>query len=167
MIKKGFVYRGKIAKDVLVYVRDISEDTNTVVGVVNIGMGMNGVAPLAVISYRQDTFLNYYEETDIVYTHVTFKVSDGEVVAFLWDVDANTGNVMSYMHFGQHGEASHEFYFSVPHATYAQYKDLYEELESLGYMLDTNSEYQQGVDDAMAYEYGSSPMPKKFKDGYI
>ena len=32
------------------------------------------------------------------------------IIAFLPDVPANPGNVMSYEHLGQHGEASLEFY---------------------------------------------------------
>ncbi len=35
---------------------------------------------------------------------------DGELIAFLPDVTANVGHIMSYMHIGQHGEASVEFY---------------------------------------------------------
>lgn len=149
MTKKGFVYRGKIATDVLVYVRDVNEERNTVSGTV--ALGMSGI-PLAKISYRFDEFLNYYEETDLCYTRVTFKMSDGEPVAFLWDVEANIGNVMSYMHVGQHGEASLDFYNDCELATVEEYSKLKQELESIGYMLDLQT---------------SSRMPTGFKDGYI
>lgn len=39
-----------------------------------------------------------------------YKTFPHEVLAFLPDVPANPGNVMSYQHVGQHGEASVEFY---------------------------------------------------------
>jgi hypothetical protein len=149
MIKKGFVYRGKIATDVLVYVKAVSKKTNTVVGIVT--MGVRGIAD-ATISYRYDDFLTYYEETDIAYTRVTFKLSDGEVVAFLWDVPANKGNIVSYMHVGQHSEASGEFYRDLELATEVQYESLQAELESVGYLLNVQT---------------SSRMPTIFKYGRL
>lgn len=149
MIKKGFVYRGKMASDVLVYVQNVSEERNTVAGLVQVGM--SGIS-LAKLSYRFDDFLTYYEETDVCYSRVTFKMSEGEVIAFLWDADANTGNVMSYMHVGQHGEASLDFYRECELATVAQYAELKRELESIGYMLEVQV---------------SSVMPTKFKTGYV
>lgn len=68
-------------------------------------------------------------------TRVIFKMSDGECVAFLLDCPANYGNVLSYMHVGQHGEASLEFFRECRLATEEEYKDLREELESIGYRL--------------------------------
>jgi hypothetical protein len=71
----------------------------------------------------------------LVDTRVIFKISDGECVAFLLDCPANYGNVLSYIHVGQHGEASIEFFSECKLATEEEYKDLREELESIGYRL--------------------------------
>ena len=68
-------------------------------------------------------------------TRVIFKMSDGECIAFLLDCPSNYGNVLSYMHVGQHGEASVEFFRECKLATEEEYKDLREELESIGYRL--------------------------------
>jgi len=69
-------------------------------------------------------------------TRVVFKKSQGEVVAFLLDVPANKGMIMSYVHVGQHSEASKEFYQESFLATPKEYNDLKEELESIGYDLE-------------------------------
>lgn len=148
-VKKGFVYRGKIADDVLVYVESVNEERNFVIGLVRVGASGTAIAKL---SYRYDEFLNYYQETDLAYTRVTFKLSEGEVVAFLWDVPANKGNVMAYMHVGQHGEASGEFCRELELATEAQYASLKAELESIGYLLSVQT---------------SSRMPTIFKYGRL
>jgi hypothetical protein len=83
------------------------------------------------------------------YTRVIFKMTpnkktaggiplnDSECIAFLMDVPANTGCIMSYMHVGQHGEASLDFVRECKPATPEQYADLKNELENLvGYELD-------------------------------
>jgi hypothetical protein len=72
---------------------------------------------------------------ELVETRVIFKMSLGECVAFLLDCEANHGNVLSYMHIGQHGEASMEFFRECKLATKEEYKNLREELESIGYRL--------------------------------
>ena len=54
-----------------------------------------------------------------------------EIIAFFPEGDANYGNILSYMHIGQHGEASLEFYHSTKKATEAEYKPLLEELKSI------------------------------------
>lgn len=68
-------------------------------------------------------------------TRVVFKMLEGEPIAFLLDVEANPNMVMSYMHVGQHGEASMECYQECPLAEESQYADLKSELESIGYHL--------------------------------
>lgn len=53
-------------------------------------------------------------------TKVIFKIAhyagtsreEDEVVAFFPGAPANPGNVMSYAHVGQHGEASYDFYLN-------------------------------------------------------
>lgn len=52
-----------------------------------------------------------------------------EVVAFFPEIEANYGNIMSYMHIGQHSEASVEFYWETKKATAEEYKPLLEELK--------------------------------------
>lgn len=72
----------------------------------------------------------------LVETRVIFKMSRwNECVAFLLDCPTNVGYVLSYMHIGQHGEASIAFLHECKLATEEEYKDLREELESMGYRL--------------------------------
>lgn len=54
-----------------------------------------------------------------------------EIVAFFPEIDANYGNILSYMHIGQHSEASVEFYKETSKATREEYKSLLEELTAL------------------------------------
>ncbi len=68
-------------------------------------------------------------------TRVVFGLCDGEPIAFLLDVPANEGGVMAYMHIGQHGEASLDFYHTAKLAKPEQYDELWKELESIGYEL--------------------------------
>lgn len=59
------------------------------------------------------------------------KTKDNEVIAFMPEITVNYGNIMSYMHIGQHGEASLDFYHDTKKATEAEYKALLEELQML------------------------------------
>ena len=68
-------------------------------------------------------------------TRVVFKMLEEEPIAFLIDVEANPGNVMSYMTIGQHGEASINCTKDCRLAKEEEYKALREELESIGYRL--------------------------------
>ncbi len=68
-------------------------------------------------------------------TRVIFKMYDGECIAFLLDCPATYGYVLSYMHVGQHGEASIEFFHECKLATEEEFESLREELESIGYRL--------------------------------
>lgn len=78
---------------------------------------------------------------DTYKTKVIFKMTPeeerfpSECIAFLPGVPAMTDTIMSYMHVGQHGEAAIEFFYECSLATEEQYKDLKEELESIGYNL--------------------------------
>jgi len=64
-----------------------------------------------------------------------------ECIAFLLDVGANYGRVMSYMHVGQHGEADIGYIRSCKLATPEQYADLKKELESMDYDLSIRKRY--------------------------
>lgn len=78
-------------------------------------------------------------DEDIVETRVVFKMTkekNPECIAFLLDVPANPGFIMSYAHIGQHSEAIFEFAEQDCRlATEEEYKALKEELESIGYRL--------------------------------
>jgi hypothetical protein len=72
----------------------------------------------------------------LVDTRVIFKIARWDkCIAFLLDCPANDGYVQSYMHIGHHGDASIAFFNECKPATEEQYKDLYEELSSIGYRL--------------------------------
>ena len=71
---------------------------------------------------------------------ITFKMTmDGEAIAFVWSAEANRGMVMSYMHVGQHGEASLSYVDDCRYARGAEEiekcHDLVQELRSIGYDL--------------------------------
>lgn len=59
------------------------------------------------------------------------KCEDGEVIAFFPELKVNYGNIMSYMHIGQHGEASYSFYSELKNATEKEYSSLLEELKRI------------------------------------
>ena len=54
-----------------------------------------------------------------------------EIVAFMPEIPANYGKIMSYMHIGQHGEADLGFYHETKKATETEYKPLLEELKMI------------------------------------
>lgn len=67
---------------------------------------------------------------------VVFRMTmeDPEPIAFIVDDEANPGCIMSYMHTGQHGEASLKFYkYNTSPATEEQYLPLLREMTALGY----------------------------------
>lgn len=79
------------------------------------------------------------DENEIVDMRVVFKMTKGknpECIAFLLDAPAGEDFIMSYAHVGQHSEASYEFAENYCRlASEEEYKDLREELESIGYRL--------------------------------
>ena len=56
------------------------------------------------------------------------KTKEGEIIAFFPELKANHGNILSYMHIGQHSEASVRFYWTTKKAFEDEYKDLLNEL---------------------------------------
>ncbi|MFA5307589.1 MAG: hypothetical protein WC365_09130 [Candidatus Babeliales bacterium] len=67
---------------------------------------------------------------------VVFRMWKGEVIALFPFMDENEGLVNSYMHIGQHGAADyHGIVKASKPATPDEYKDLQEELTSIGYNL--------------------------------
>lgn len=59
------------------------------------------------------------------------KTKEGEIIAFFPEASANFGNILSYMHIGQHAEASHDFYMATKKATEKEYESLLKELKSI------------------------------------
>lgn len=62
---------------------------------------------------------------------VIFRKADGEIVAFFPEANTNFGNILSYAHLGQHGEASYEFYLSTKKAEEEEYQALFNELKNI------------------------------------
>ena len=59
------------------------------------------------------------------------KNKDGEVIAFFPEFHVQRGNIMSYMHIGQHSEASYQFYAETKKADESEYNSLLNELKSI------------------------------------
>ena len=59
------------------------------------------------------------------------KDKEGNVIAFLPELRVNHGNIASYMHIGQHSEASYEFYLTTRKANKNEYTDLFAELRKI------------------------------------
>lgn len=70
---------------------------------------------------------------NILTTPIAYRVDDGDVVAFMPELEPGPGLIASYAHTGQHSEASVEYMESLDEATPEQYADLHAELEGLGY----------------------------------
>lgn len=70
-------------------------------------------------------------KTEIIFR----KFEDGEIIAFFpyefWNV--MKGEITSYMHIGQHGGASPELINELDTCSPKEYKDLLNELKSIGY----------------------------------
>lgn len=78
-------------------------------------------------------------KTDTYITEVIFRrfPKDNQIIAlFPYDIYNSRGGITSYMHVGQHGEAEYSACIKkAKPAKEQEYKDLKEELESLGYNL--------------------------------
>nr|DAV74820.1 MAG TPA: hypothetical protein [Caudoviricetes sp.] len=62
---------------------------------------------------------------------VIFRKNGNDILAFLPEIRVNYGNIMSYMHIGQHSEASYDLYNGTKRATEEEYKSLLEELKQI------------------------------------
>lgn len=57
---------------------------------------------------------------------------DGDIIAFLPEIEVNYGCVMSYMHFGQHSEADFLYYqIGTVAASEKEYRNLLDELQRI------------------------------------
>ena len=59
------------------------------------------------------------------------KDKEGNIIAFIPEVKVNYGNIMSYMHVGQHGESSYQFYTETKKASESEYNSLLDELKKI------------------------------------
>lgn len=67
------------------------------------------------------------------------KFPEGDVIA-LWDEGDLTPWISSYMHVGQHGEASADLVDSLDKATSEEYADLMKEMQGRGYEINVMGE---------------------------
>ena len=126
-VKVGQVWMNRMDSGILLHVVSVSEIKNTVKGYVGNGKTLN---------YIYSQLDSYWELTDKSFTRVFFKkFSDGDVIAFLMDNEVNPSRIDSYMHIGQHSEASEDFPASLKGCTKEEYAPLKKELESIGYFL--------------------------------
>lgn len=89
------------------------------------------------------------------------KFPEGDVIAlFPYEVADPSGNIMSYMHIGQHGAASPELVQELEDATPAEYGNLQKELERIGYELDIVDAKEV---EAAAVEAATDPEADKLK----
>src|SRR5690349_6409953 len=102
------VYENKLEKGLKVVVTSVNTKSGSIYGVNN----RDG----RKLHYGE-SFLDYWELTDDVYTRVFFKLDHddkssnmfGDVFACLLDSDARYGRVVDYAHIGQHGEANIDY----------------------------------------------------------
>lgn len=75
-------------------------------------------------------------KTDTEKTTVQFFIEpDGDVVAYFPNMKSSGIHKTCYAHIGQHSACSPDYVKELKPATRKQYKDLKEELESIGYKL--------------------------------
>ena len=75
------------------------------------------------------------KQTRVVFRTITSGISKGEVIAlFIDDIADYHGNIMSYMHIGQHAAANYNACVGVSKlSTPQEYEPLLSELKSIGY----------------------------------
>ena len=67
---------------------------------------------------------------------VFYKEKDNEVFAIFPELFGHNANLVTgYSHIGQHSAYSKDYYKDLEEASWEEYKDLYEELTSVGYNL--------------------------------
>lgn len=93
---------------------------------------------------------------------VTFrKFPDGDIIALFPEM--KTGKkISSYMHVGQHSEASPELLQDLEAATPEEYKDLEIELECIGYNLEVCSFNKFTFQEKLEYTKKYKPTKKEF-----
>lgn len=130
-IIKGQVWVNKYAEKTFIVIKSVNLSRDIVKALVEVRDG-----EWKTLTYSVDGILSYWKLTDKCFTRVLFKkFSDGDVIAFLLDNDVNPSRVDSYMHVGQHSEASEDLPSSLKACTVGEYSYLKEELESMGYLL--------------------------------
>lgn len=70
-------------------------------------------------------------------TKVIFrKFKNGEIIALFPELKEGRGLILSYMHIGQHGDASPKIVMDTKPATPEEFAPLYNELTGIGYRLE-------------------------------
>jgi hypothetical protein len=72
---------------------------------------------------------------------------ENHIVAMFPEIDEGRNRVSCYAHVGQHSAGCMEYFNECIKATPEQYKDLREELESIGYNLHVLNEDQKALED--------------------
>ena len=74
--------------------------------------------------------------TEVMFRRLKWEHGDNIMALFPYEIENHNGDVMSYMHIGQHGSANYNHCIdsTIP-ATPDEYKDLLKELETIGYNL--------------------------------
>ena len=75
------------------------------------------------------------------------KDREGNIIAFLPELRVNHGNIMSYMHIGQHSEASYQFYAETKKADESEYNSLLGELKRIYDGWTVGGKERLGYDD--------------------
>lgn len=57
------------------------------------------------------------------------KTKENDIIAFFPEMCVNYGNILSYMHIGQHSESSLSFYWTTKKTTEKEYTPLFNELK--------------------------------------
>ena len=74
--------------------------------------------------------------TEVMFRRLKWEHGDNIMALFPYEIENHNGDVMSYMHIGQHGSANYNHCIdSTTLATPDEYKDLLKELETIGYNL--------------------------------
>ena len=100
-----------------------------------------------------EVLIEVYNRT---FTRVVFrKFPEGDIIALFPELEDRLGRgyIESYMHIGQHGNASELLIEELEIPTQEAYMSLAEELESIGYILDIAEEKEESLTDAEIFNY--------------
>lgn len=106
-----------------------------------VGISENNDIPLSDVEETERTLwelnLNTMQKDKEATTVIFRRFKDGEVIAlFPYQIEDHKGNVLSYMHTGQHSAASLDIIQYTVLAQPSEYADIQKELEGIGYLLD-------------------------------
>ena len=70
-------------------------------------------------------------KVSVIFRKARYQDGTEEIIAFFCDKPATYGNILSYVHIGQHCEISLEFYRDTKPATEKEYAELFSEITSI------------------------------------